>query len=54
MLLTTGLDSSPPARWDALVQKLRTQDVVIFPVAFGGALRHPLDKKKKLSRACKR
>jgi Ca-activated chloride channel family protein len=49
VLLTTGLDSSPPARWDALVQKLRAQDVVIFPVALGGSLRHPLDKKKKLS-----
>ncbi|MGA9890727.1 MAG: VWA domain-containing protein, partial [Candidatus Acidiferrales bacterium] len=48
VLLTTGLDSSPPARWDALVQKLRAQDVVIFPVALGGSLRHPLDKKKKL------
>lgn len=47
VLLTTGLDSSPPARWDALVQKLRTQDVVIFPVALGGSLRHPLDKKKR-------
>jgi Ca-activated chloride channel family protein len=50
VLLTTGLDSSPPARWDVLVQKLRAQDVVIFPVALGGALRRPpLDKKKKLS-----
>jgi Ca-activated chloride channel homolog len=47
VLLTTGLDSSPPARWDALVQKLRTQDVVIFPVALGGSLRQPPDKKKK-------
>jgi Ca-activated chloride channel homolog len=50
VLLTTGLDSSPPARWDALVQKLRAQDVVIFPVALGGSLRRPpLDKKKKPS-----
>jgi Ca-activated chloride channel homolog len=47
VLLTTGLDSSPPARWDALAAKLRKQDVVIFPVALGGALRRPLDKKKK-------
>jgi Ca-activated chloride channel family protein len=47
VLLTTGLDSSTPARWDALVQKLRAQDVVIFPVALGGSLRRPLDKKKK-------
>ena len=47
VLLTTGLDSSSPARWDALVQKLRTRDVVIFPVALGGWLRRPPDKKKK-------
>ncbi len=30
VLLTTGLDSSPPARWDALVQKLHASDVVIY------------------------
>ncbi len=47
VLLTTGLDSSSPARWDALVQKLRTRDVVIFPVALGGWLRRAPDKKKK-------
>jgi VWFA-related protein len=47
VLLTTGLDSSSPARWDALVQKLRTRDVVIFSVALGGWLRRPPDKKKK-------
>jgi VWFA-related protein len=47
VLLTTGLDSSSPARWDALVQKLRARDVVIFPVALGGWLRRPPDKKKK-------
>lgn len=47
VLLTTGLDSSSPARWDALLQKLRARDVVIFPVALGGWLRRPPDKKKK-------
>jgi Ca-activated chloride channel family protein len=47
VLLTTGLDSSPPARWDALVQKLRGEDAVIFPVALGGSLRHPAEKKGK-------
>ncbi len=47
VLLTTGLDSSPPAQWDALQQKLRTQDFVIFPVALGGSLRTPPEKKKK-------
>jgi VWFA-related protein len=39
VLLTTGLDSSPSARWDALVQKIRRDNVVIFPVALGGQLR---------------
>jgi VWFA-related protein len=54
VLLTTGLDSSSPARWDALVQKLRARDVVIFPVALGGWLRRPpdrADKKKKATAA---
>lgn len=48
VILTTGLDSSPPAHWDALVSKLRSEDVVIFAVALGGALRAaPLKKSKK-------
>ncbi len=47
ILLTTGLDSSPRARWDALVSKLRKQDDVIFPVALGGALRSAQPGKKK-------
>jgi Ca-activated chloride channel homolog len=38
VLLSTGLDSSPPERFDALVKKLRTQDVVIFAVGLGGSL----------------
>ncbi|HXO44875.1 MAG TPA: VWA domain-containing protein [Candidatus Cybelea sp.] len=47
VLLTTGLDSSGPARWDALVRKLRTEDIVIFSVALGGSLRsHPTTKPK--------
>lgn len=40
VLLTTGLDSSSPEHWSALVQKLRASDVVLFPVALGGSLRH--------------
>jgi Ca-activated chloride channel family protein len=51
VLLTTGLDSSPPARWDALVQKLRARDVVIFPVALGGWLRRAPDKPDKKKKA---
>jgi VWFA-related protein len=50
VLLTTGLDSSPPARWDALVQKLRGSDVVIFPVALGGSLRGDANKKSNAKR----
>jgi Ca-activated chloride channel family protein len=47
VILSTGLDSSPPSRWEALAQKLRANDVVIFPVALGGTLRQPGGKKKK-------
>ncbi len=39
VLLTTGLDSSSSARWDALTETLRATDAVIYPVALGGALR---------------
>ena len=51
VILGTGLDSSPPAQWDALAQKLRGRDIVIFCVALGGALRgggnSPPRKSKK-------
>ncbi len=47
VVLTTGLDSSPPEHWDALVQKLRAQDVVIFTVALGGSLRQSAKKKNE-------
>jgi VWFA-related protein len=47
VILSTGLDSSPPARSDALTQKLRAHDVVIFPVALGGSLRQANGEKKK-------
>lgn len=51
LLLTTGLDSSSAARWGALVQKLRAQDVVIYSLALGGALRAPPGKKPKPPKA---
>ena len=51
VLLTTGLDSSSPARWDALAQKLRARDVVIFPVALGGWLRRAPDRPDKKGKA---
>ncbi len=55
VVLTTGIDSSPPARWDALVEKARNRDVVIFPVALGGSLQAgPKKKSKKGTRARRR
>jgi VWFA-related protein len=50
VLLTTGLDSSPPERWDALAQKLKRDDTVLFAVALGGSLRHPPSPKKRKSK----
>ena len=51
VLLTTGLDSSPPSRWESLAQKLRGQDVVIFCVALGGGLRGDSGRKLKAEKA---
>ncbi len=54
VVLSTGLDSSPPPDWDALVNKLRGEDIVIFPVALGGSLRgepgQQVEAKEKTSR----
>ncbi len=47
VILSTGLDSSPSTHWDALVRKLRSEDVVIFSVALGGVLRGTPAKKSK-------
>jgi len=47
VLLTTGLDSSTPARWTALTQKLRDSDVVIFAVGLAGPLEAAPDVKEK-------
>ncbi|HWF37836.1 MAG TPA: VWA domain-containing protein [Candidatus Acidoferrales bacterium] len=51
VLLTTGLDSSQPSHWDALVEKARRDDVVIFPVALGGSLRSTAPVKGKGKKA---
>lgn len=53
VLLSTGLDTSGPERFDALVQKLRTEDVVIFAVGLGGSL-HPPDPDPKAKGAKKK
>jgi Ca-activated chloride channel homolog len=52
VLLSTGLDTSGPERFDRLVQKLRTEDVVIFAVGLGGSL-HPPDPDPKAKGAKK-
>ena len=49
VLLTTGLDDGPPARWDALAEKLRASEAAIFPVALGGELRDPPKKNQPVS-----
>jgi Ca-activated chloride channel homolog len=47
VLLTTGLDSSPPARWTFLTDKLRESDVVIFAVGLAGPLDAMTNAPKK-------
>ena len=39
VLLSTGLDSFGPGRWEQLKETLRRTDVVIYPVALGGWMR---------------
>lgn len=46
VVLTTGLDTEQPRRWDALAEKLRAREVVVFPVALGGSLREFRETKK--------
>jgi Ca-activated chloride channel homolog len=50
VVLTTGIDSSPPARWEALAGKLRRADVVIYCVSLAGALRRGPSPKAKAGR----
>ncbi len=49
VLLSTGLDTSGPGHFQALLEKLRASDVVVLPVALGGELRGPADKPAKKS-----
>jgi len=50
VLLSTGLDTSSSEHFDALVQKLRTQDIVIFAVGLGGSLNAQPDPKDKAAK----
>lgn len=47
VLLTTGIDTSPPSEWEHLVRQLRETDVVIYSVALGGVLRGDQNTGKK-------
>ena len=39
IVLTTGLDTEHPRRWDSLKEKLGASEVVVYPIALGGSLR---------------
>jgi Ca-activated chloride channel family protein len=47
VLLSTGVDTSPPNEWGLLLQKLKTSDVRILAVSLGGELRSPENNRKK-------
>ncbi len=49
VVLSTGIDTSPAAKWPAIQQKLETSDVRILAVSLSGDFRKPL-KHKVLSR----
>ncbi|PYU41234.1 MAG: hypothetical protein DMG54_20490 [Acidobacteria bacterium] len=48
VLLSTGVDTSPPEKWQVIQQKLKTSDVRILAVSLSGDFRKPL-KDRKLS-----
>lgn len=49
VVLSTGVDTSPPERWQGIEQKLKISDVRILAVSLAGDFRKPL-KGRKLSR----
>jgi Ca-activated chloride channel homolog len=48
VVLSTGVDTSPPETWQAIQQKLKTSDVRVLAVSLSGDLRKPA-KGRKLS-----
>src|SRR5712692_5688968 len=48
VVLSTGIDTSPPEKWQAIQQKLKTSDVRILAVSLSGDFRKPA-KGRKLS-----
>jgi VWFA-related protein len=49
VLLSTGVDSSPPETWQSVQRKLQTSDVCIFAVSLSSDIRNPARKKKLTS-----
>src|SRR5216683_3663195 len=47
VLLSTGVDTSPPENWQIVQQKLQTSDVRILAVSLSGDFRKPLKGKKR-------
>lgn len=47
VLLSTGVDTSPPNEWGALLQQLKTGDVRILAVSLMGELKNPQPNRKK-------
>jgi Ca-activated chloride channel family protein len=48
VVLSTGVDTSPPTKWQGIEQKLKTSDVRILAVSLSGDFRKPA-KSRKLS-----
>jgi len=46
VLLSTGMDSSPPETWKSVQKKLQTSDVQIFAVSLSADIRNPAKMKK--------
>jgi VWFA-related protein len=47
VLLSTGVDTSPPENWQIVQQKLQTSDVRILAVSLSGDFRKPVKGKKR-------
>ncbi len=48
VLLSTGVDTSPPENWQIVQQKLQTSDVRILAVSLSGDFRKPVKRKKRI------
>jgi len=48
VLLSTGVDTSPPETWKIVQQKLQTSDVRILAVSLSGDFRKPIKSKKRI------